>query len=144
MKPIEKRGGKIFYGDCECADVDCAYDMFREDYHKSIGRVAFKRLDRLGQRVDRIRGFGFVFDYIPSCREELISDKLTYRILGLTDISYGRIFGVWDIPDMEDDEFEGWFDRVFMKNSGLLRLVGRNIKTGRTSKLLKQRINLND
>lgn len=137
MEQIIKKDGQIFYGKEKCLDAESAYCKFREDYHASIGRKAFLRLNRLGSRQERIHGFGFSFS---SAVPPFVSDtRVPYRILGLVGISYCRIVGGWDIPCRTEDEFERWLDWAFSRGSGTLRLVGKNDKSGRTSNRLNAR-----
>lgn len=140
MEDITRRDGKFYYGEQECDSVDDAYLRFRMDYHDSLGRDAFRRLDRLGQRRERIHGYGFE---LPG-REKLDSEffgfgRTRYRILGLVGISYCRIVGLWDMPELDDEQFDRWFDWAFSKGSNGLVLVGRKDRSGRTSKRLKTR-----
>ncbi len=134
MEQIVRRDGKVFYGKETCRDADDAYCRFREDYHASVGREAFLRLNRLGSRSERIHGFGFSFSSaVPPFVQ---GARVSYRILGLVGISYCRIVGGWDIPCDTEDEFERWLDWALSRGSGVLRLVGKNDKSGRTSRRL--------
>ena len=137
MEQIVRRDGKIFYGKETCLDAEDAYCKFREDYHASIGRNAFLRLNRLGTRQERIHGYGFSFTstvppFVPDTR-------VPYRILGLVGVSYCRVVGGWDLPCRTEDEFERWFDWAFSDGSGALRLVGKKDKSGRTNKRINAR-----
>ncbi len=136
MEQITKREGTIYYGEQRCTDIDAAYGLYRRDYHKSVGRAAYKRLDRLGQRRERVHGYGFVFERCPAY--EGVQEKVRTRLLGLVSGSYCRIFGCWDVP-CGDEAFDDWFDFVFRKGSGLVSLVGTNEKAGRTSRRLRRR-----
>lgn len=131
MEQITRRDDGYYYGERRCATANDAYGLFRADYHKGLGRVSYRRLDRAGRRVERIHGFGFVFG------ERLGPGKWTsvrYRILGLVGVHYCRIVGCWEYLSVGDDEFDDWFDRVFERGNGLLRLVGKKDKSGRTAK----------
>lgn len=140
MEQITKRGGVYYYGDRECKDIDEAYERFRADYHASVGRNTHARLDRLGQRTERVHGFGFVFEGgIPYQAEFRDFPKVDCRLLGFLGIANCRIIGCWDFPDLDEETFERWFDWALSKGSGALRLVGRKYKSGRTSKRLKKR-----
>lgn len=140
MEQITKQDGRYCYGERGCADIDEAYVLFRRDYHSTLGRDASRRLDRLGQRKERIHGFGFCFDDgAVSGFDAGAVGRVRYRLLGLVGIHYCRIIGCWDYAGVGDDEFDGWFDTVFRKGSGLLRMVGTDQKVGRTSKRLNKR-----
>ena len=118
-----------------------AYGLFREDYHASIGRKAFLRLNRLGQREERIHGYGFTLSYPVSFGRDDggTRGKTRVRILGLVGISYCRGLGCWDWPgNLSEDEFERWLDWALSRGSGALRTVGKD-KSGRTNKRLKAR-----
>ena len=133
MEQITRRDGVYYFGDRRCIDVEDAYRRFRDEYHESLGRAVYKRLDRIGQRKERIHGFGFDFD----CGYGNLSDRYgrtRYRLLGLVDISYCRLVGMWDYPALSDNEFDGWLDWAFSRNSGGLTMVGRRQKVGRTGK----------
>lgn len=137
MEQIVKRDGRIYYGEQLCRDADDAYCHFRDEYHRSLGKRAYERLNRLGQRTERVHGYGFVFS------EQLdrggVRVSAPVRLLGIVEGAYCRGFGGWNLPDYTEEEFEQWFDWAFSKGSGALRLVGRNDKAGRTSKRLKTR-----
>ena len=109
MEQITRRDGQIFYGEKRCMDADDAYCRFRADYHASVGREAFLRLNRLGQRAERIHGFGFDFARKPAIPAG-ISGRLVVRDLGLVGISYCKMLGSRDIPCRTEDEFERIFD----------------------------------
>ena len=141
MEQIIRKDGQIFYGEKRCIDAEDAYCRFRADYHASIGREAFLRINRIGQREERIHGYGFSFAHMVSFGGDGRGDcgKVSYRILGLVGMHYCRIVGSWDLPGFTEEEFERWFDWAFSRGSGALRLVGKNDKSGRTSKRLKTR-----
>jgi hypothetical protein len=141
MEQIVKENGQILYGKQRCTGADDAYCRFRDDYHDALGKRAYERLNRLGQREERIHGYGFVFahpvyfggDDGGACK------PVDSRLFGLVEGSYCRGVGAWDIPDYSEDEFERWFDWAFSRGSGALRLVGRKDKSGRTNKRLNAR-----
>lgn len=137
MEQITRSDGQIFYGEKRCIDADEAYCRFRADYHASIGREAFLRLNRLGQRQERIHGYGFVFSRLLSGSESW--GKTPVRMLGLVGTSYCREVGAWDVPCESEEDFELWFDWAFSRGSGAMRLVGKNDKSGRTSRRLNTR-----
>jgi hypothetical protein len=139
MEQITKQDGVIYYGKQRCNNIDDAYDKFRTEYHRICGKDASKRLDRLGQRVERIHEYGYYFT------EELHGDsyvcigKIPYRIMGFLGICYVRSISLTDYEEVDDEEFDDWLDWVFRKGSGMLRLVGKNNKTGRTSTRINAR-----
>lgn len=140
MKLIERRNGDLYYGDELCKSADAAYRRFRSDYHVELGRNAYYRLDRIGQRFERIHGYGFVFRDGNSFGEHFRPRGRTKcYILGLVGLSYVRTIGAWDYSDISDNEFEDWLDWVFSRHSGALIMVGNRDKVGRTSKRLKVR-----
>lgn len=138
MEQITKRDGYYYYGEHKCDDASEAYSLFREDYHKSIGRVASRKLDRTGQRKERVHGFGFCFDsdVLPPPGE---FGKVKCWFLGLVNLSYCRLTGIRDCPDLPDEQFYEWLDWAFSRGSGAVRTVGLKQKTGRTSKRLRKR-----
>lgn len=137
MAEIVRKDGRIYYGERICADADHAYRLFRDEYHSSIGRKAFLRLNRLGQREERMHGYGFVFAEERTAPVHTFG-RIPIRLLGLVGISYCWIFGTGEIHTGTDDEFEQWLDWALSRGSGALRTVGRD-KSGRTSKRLKAR-----
>lgn len=140
MEQIVRKDEGIYYGERLCRDAEEAYELFRNEYHASIGRKAFLRLNRLGQREERIHGYGFSFSHPMSFERDDggAGGKVRVRILGLVDISYCRIVGCREWPcGLSEDEFERWFDWAFSRGSGALRLIGKKDKSGRTSKRLK-------
>lgn len=138
MEQITKRDGFIYYGSKKCSTPNEAYLRFRKDYHESLGKVSYKRLNRLGSRTERVHGYGFVFD---GGRDPGTSGygKVPVRILGIISGAYCRMLDGSYIPDGTDEEIGRWIDEVFREGSGLLRLVGKNRKYGRTSKRLNTR-----
>lgn len=137
MEQIERRGGVYYYGDKRCHNADDAYRCFRDEYNRSVGRAAYRRLSRLGSRKERVHEFGFVFD-----RDEpkmgYSNEKLNLILLGLVCGSY-----CWmskSLPmDMSEEEQQRWFDIVLRKGSGLVRKSGKSIGSGRNDKRLKTR-----
>lgn len=139
MEQIAKKDGRFYYGDCACRDADDAYCRFRDDYHRDVGRKAFERLNRLGQRTERIHEQGFVFAREVNPVHLLFPQSMAARLLGIIGTSYCRIIGGWDVHRGTDDEFGSWLDWLLSRGSGAVRLVGRKDKAGRTSKRLKAR-----
>ena len=127
MEQIVRKDGRIYYGERPCRDAEEAYEWFRDDYHASIGREAFLRLNRLGQRSERIHGFGFDF----ARRIEDNGDEfrrygtVLYRMAGRIGISYLRVFGLFDYASVPDEEFERWFDWALSRGSGAMKLKRR-------------------
>lgn len=140
MEQITKVDGIYYYGKQACKDADAAYGRFRGEYHMGLGRQVFKRLDRLGQRQERVHGFGFVFEGGSDYPGDFGSlGRAEYRIIGLVGICYCRIIGIWDIPEGVGGRIEEWLDWAFSRGSGALSLVDRKSRSGRTSKRLKTR-----
>ena len=127
MEQIVRRDGQIFYGRIRCLDADEAYCRFRNDYHASIGRQAFLRLNRLGQREERIHGFGFDFTRRIGDPEDEFRryGTVLYRMAGRIGISYLRVFGLFDYKSVPDEEFERWFDWALSRGSGAMKLKRR-------------------
>lgn len=143
MEQITKRENVFYYGDRLCGGADEAYREYRDDYHEALGKRVYRRLNRIGQREERIHGFGFVFD-ADTKRESVlpgVSGRVVpVRLLGLICGSYCWVLGAWDMPEFsEEKEFEDWFDCVFSSGSGCVRKLGRKDKAGRTGKMLKKR-----
>lgn len=135
MEQINIRNGEYYYGEEKCSDANDLYCRFRTDYHRELGRVASKRLDK-PVREERIHGFGFCFDRPVRTEPRWLKyKKVKYRLLGLIGTSYYRIFGIWDCPEVTDDEYEDWFDWAFSQNSKAITLVGKNERYGRTGKI---------
>ena len=133
MEQIVRRDGVLYYGKRRCNSASDAYRLFQEDHDRAVVRAAYNKLGRLGQRKERIHGFGFVRpwdDEVPG--EEFLSlGQVPYRIMGILGISYCRIVGIWDIPPMSEEKFERWFEWAFTKDSGGLVLRGRKEGFGR-------------
>lgn len=140
MEQISKRDGKYFYGQQQCKSIDDAYGRFRDEYHKSLGRDATRRLNQLGQRSERLHGYGFVFpdEVQPNERFRVRGTTCCY-ILGLIGISYVRTIGIWDYGDVPDEDFDAWLDFVYRRGNRGLRTLGKGDKVGRTSTRLKKR-----
>jgi len=141
MEQIVRRDGQIYYGERRCESADDAYCRFRDDYHRALGRRAYDRLNRFGRREERVHGYGFVHsaEVDRGGMDGRTDRKVPVRILGLVEGAYCRGVGAWDIPCESEEEFDRWFEWAFSRGSGVLRLVGRKDKAGRTSKRLKAR-----
>ena len=113
MEQITRVDGRLYYGTKQCMSVDDAYSRFRDDYHRSLGREKSNRLDRLGQRKERIHGFGFVFSGDVSDLERFGGGKrYRCRLMGLDD----------------------WLDWIFSRGNKSLITTGICDKVGRTNK----------
>jgi hypothetical protein len=139
MEQIIRKDGAIYYGRILCKDADDAYVMFREDYHRDLGRAVYRRLDRIGKRTERIHGFGFVRDGELDGSRFVGLQKVRYYVLGLIGIHYFRIMGRWDMEHISDEDYEDWLEWAFTKGTKALSQCGKNEKTGRTSKRLNKR-----
>ena len=139
MEQITRRDGVFYYGDAACRDADDAYCRFRDDYHRAVGRKAFERLNRLGQRVERIHRKGLVFSGEIKADHPLFPRRVAGRLLGLVGTSYCRIIGGWDVHCGTDEEFDRWLDWALSEEHWAVRMVGKKDKAGRTSKRLKAR-----
>lgn len=134
MEQIRKIDGEYYYGEEKCKDANSAYTRFRNDYHAGLGRCVYKRLDRIGMRVERVHGFGFCFERPVATNPKWLKyRKVKYRLLGLLGTCYYRIFGVWDIPEVTDEEYEDWFDWAFSQHSTAITLTGRKDGFGRNN-----------
>ena len=141
MEQIIRKGDGIYYGTHKCDSPDGAYRLFRDEYNAAAGKKAYHKLNRIGQRKDRIHGYGFVFS--GAARPERYNKHycksiVRYRILGLLGIAYCRIIGVWDLPDVTEEDYDDYFDWLFSYGKDMLRLVGRKSGNGRNSKRLKK------
>lgn len=127
MEQIVRRDGRIYYGERPCRDAEEAYEFYRNDYHASIGREAFLRLNRLGQRSERIHGFGFDFarplDYRGNDFRRY--GTVLYRLAGRIGISYLRVFGLYDYESVPDERFDEWLDWALSRGSGAMKLKRR-------------------
>lgn len=142
MEQITKaEGGGYYYGNEFCHTAEEAYERFRTEYNAAMGKQFYKRLNRLGQRKERVHTFGFVFaeGLEPDAGEFTGLSKTKTRLLGFSDISLARVLGCWDAPNFDDEKYERWFDWAFSRNSGGLKLVGLRQKHGRTNKKLRKR-----
>ena len=140
MEQITKKDGVFYYGDQKCDNVEDAYLRFRREYHDSIGRKAFRRLDRLGQRRERIHGFGFCFpEDDPIHRLSFSLPRRRCELLGLVGIHYFWMIHLSDLHDLTEKEFDDYLDWALRKGSKALIFSGRRKKLGRTSKNLRKR-----
>ena len=65
--------------------------------------------------------------------------RIRARLLGIVGIAYCRMIGLWDQPDIDEEEYDDWLDWLLGYNSRVLYLVGIKQKAGRTNKRLKKR-----
>lgn len=150
MGTITRCGTGYLYDDWFCANSDTAYEYFRRDYHKSLGKVTALRLDHIGNRKERIHSFGFVFAdsrlrEIGSFSQQPVR-RVKCHFMGLVDISYCRMIGLHDVmrafpsaSALSDEDYRIIIDKIFSADSQLLFQVGKNQKVGRTSKSLNKR-----
>ena len=82
MEKITRRQEGFYYGETKCSCADDAYRLFREDYHRSLGKNAYGRLNRLGAREERQHGYGFIFSERKECPISVV-DKVPVYILGI-------------------------------------------------------------
>jgi len=144
MEQIRKEDGVYYYGNSACQTVDEAYQRFREEYHKSLGKQFYYRLNQLGRRTERLNGFGFVRSkgiQPPEWYKAGVvpCGRVPYYILGLVGIHYCRITGARFFPDTDEDRFWELFEWAFTRGSGVLKRVGTRDNAGRKSKILKKR-----
>ena len=126
METITARDGEIYYGTHRCKNASEAYKLFRKDYNDSVGKSVYLTLARLGQRKERIHGFGFEWEEgsEPVWEEPFGYKRVSYRILGLSGIHYWRSVGSDDFPDLDEETLWRWFFwaftdvRVALKYSG--------------------------
>lgn len=135
MEQITKKYGRYYYGEEECENADACYRRFRADYHRSIGKAVKLRLNKSGSRKERIHGYGCYFSNpgkVLSCAHW--TGRVRYRILGITGISYCRIIGSWDMPELTEEEVDHWLDWLFLAGNKALLLTGKRKGSGRKSK----------
>ena len=135
MEKITKVGEKIDYGDKACRNVDAAYRLFREEYHRSLGKAVYRMLNR-PPRQERIHGHDSNLrdeEYETSNGRYAETSRVKCRIMGIVDISYVYMVGIWDCPDVDESEFDEYLDWLFDGRTRNLRIVGRGNQAGRTS-----------
>ncbi len=139
MEQIVRSNNALWYGERRCGSADEAYRLFRDDYHRELGKSVYMRLDRLGQRRERLHSFGFVFEKTQEPKGPECVGEFRCRLLGMLDIGYVRTIGLWDYCDVSDDAFEDWLDWVFSRGNGHLHTDGIRDRVGRTSRRLRTR-----
>ncbi len=143
MEQVIKGGGEVYYEGVRYKSYDALYRALRSVYHREIGRASYLRLDRYGQRKERLHSHGFVFD--AHNRERLTAlfadrtNPVESYLLGIVDIGYVRSLGIWNYGDIRDDEFDDWLDWIYSRGNRLLRTRGLRSGYGRTSKRIKAR-----
>lgn len=141
MEQITRRDGRFYYGQKMCVDAGDAYRHFRNDYNASVGRVAYRRLNRIGSRKDRIRDIGFVLSKRPECPIDNTA-AVPVMLMGLLAGCYCKTIDGWNIPSgVTEDNFEEWINWVFCRGYKHYKLVGLGYKAGRTGKILRKRYN---
>jgi len=137
MEQITKVDGRLYYGQQRCYDANDAYCRFRDDYHASLGKAVYRRLN-MPERAERIHGFNVYFseDIQHSLDAEFGNPegKIPFRLLGMAGISYCRSIDGSSFPDYDDDRFERWFDWFLSHAHEMMRRVGTKDKAGRTNK----------
>lgn len=105
--------GTIWYGTVRCQSADEAYVRFRSEYHDSLGRRYYRRLN-VRQRVTRVTAVGINFPewYREMLREEFGHlGRVRYVMLGLVGMSYYRMFGCRWLPEEVEGYDEGKYGR---------------------------------
>ena len=141
METIKKIDGEIYYGDRRCTDSDMAYRLFREDYHKSLGKAYYQRLN-IPAREERIHwsGINVSPERYDELRDRFESDeRVPCRIMGFLGIGYARMVGTWDLPDHDECDTDDYLEWLFVSGSRALKYVDRKSGNGRTSKRLNTR-----
>lgn len=142
MEQIRRRdNGILYYGSIPCRTADDAYCRFRDDYHVSLGKQYYKRLNaRL--REERIHGFKVYFsNEVQQALDKEFGEptgRINYRLMGLVGISYCRAIDGEEFPDYDEEKFYRWFDWL-LSHSSMMRMIGTNAKYGRTAKNRKKR-----
>ena len=138
MEKITKRNGVYYYGERRCSGADDVYRHFRDGYHASLGRAAYRRLGRFGSRTERVHEFGFVFDG-PVSRVDIDGyGKLRLSLIGLVCGSYCWIAN--EIPQEISEKMQmDWFDWVLSKGSGGVWKTGKAKGSGRKDRRLNKK-----
>lgn len=141
MEQIVRRDGTIYYGDTACRNAGEAYMLFRDDYHRELGKKVYRRLGSRA-RHERVHGYK---SYYSESRSRYLADKFDgySRVkcwqMGIVGISYCHAIGSWYMPwfDSEDD-LDDFIDWLLDVKSNAIRVIGKKIKTGRTGKKRKR------
>lgn len=138
MEKIIKRDGIYYYGERRCSGADDVYRHFRDGYHASLGRAAYRRLGRLGSRTERVHEFGFVLDGPSSAVDTDGYGKLRLTLLGLVCGSYCWIAS--EIPqEMTEAEQMSWIEWALTKGSGGVWKTGKAKGSGRKDRRINKR-----
>ena len=136
MEQITRKDGRLYYGSQRCYDANDAYCRFRDDYHASLGKAVYRRLN-MPEREERIHGFKVYFsDEIQKTLDAEFGNpigKIPFRLLGLVGISYCRGIDGCFLPDYDDEKFERWFEWFLSHASDMMRRIGIKEKSGRTN-----------
>ena len=142
MEQITRRYGIYYYGEKICKNADDAYERFRDDYHRLLGKSVFRRLD-MSSRKERVHGFHCYYDkeYEKQLEQEFAQDEIRVPayLLGINVISYCYSVNIEDCPDYEEEKFFRWLDWALLNYGTVIKLKNRKSGTGRTSKRLKAR-----
>lgn len=132
-----RNDGLLYYGNTVCQSPDEAYKLFREDYHKSIGRDANRKLNREGQRTDVLHWKGFTlskpyFEYLKSKWEGF--QTVRSSVIGILQTSYCRTVACEGLEKVDDSSIDECLDWVLSDCSNVLVLVNRKNGLGRTNR----------
>ena len=141
VRKITKNDGRYLYGTQLCIDANDAYCRFRDDYHASLGKCVYRRLNS-PEREERIHGFHVYYspDYERVIDGEFCggmgegNQRVRYRLLGIVQLSYCRMLSGEDLPDYEEERFWRWLDWLLLHGDKMMRQTGLKDKAGRTSK----------
>ena len=140
MEKIDKKDGVYYYGDVQCVSSSDAYQRFRDDYHRLLGKAVHLRLNRVGSRKERYHDFGFCFSKDVVLNDFGCSGKrFPYRLLGLVCSSYCWTMNCTDMPQLSDDDLWEWLDWAFSKGSHALRQLGKKDGVGRNARNIRKR-----
>lgn len=135
---IELTDGEIFLDGTKCTSANEAYLLFRSRYNKALGKATHLMLGHIGVRNERYTKVGIDFD--ERYREELRKEfdgksRVNYYILGFLDVSYGRMFGQWNLDegfrDADDEHAERYLDWVMSAGMHNTRQLGRRRHDGK-------------
>lgn len=134
---ITRKSDVFYYGVQTCRNADDAYCRFRDDYHASLGKRAYRRLN-VQEREERIHGLHFYFSDALAKSLDLEfgvpNQRIPCRLLGLVGISYCWGLDGANVPDYEDERFGRWLDWFLLHANDLMKKIGLNDGVGRTSK----------